>query len=64
MPEVIDTPIPSLATVAKIMGVSKKRVKEIERMIDELPSVNRRRIPTRQAGNRRKSARPETGRRS
>jgi hypothetical protein len=64
MAVVIDTPIPSVATVARMMGVSPKRVKEIERMIDALPSANRRRVSKRRAGNGQKSARPRSSRRS
>jgi len=64
MAVIIDTPFPSVATVARIMGVSPKRVKEIQRMVDALPSADRRRVSKRRARNGQKSARPRNGRRS
>ena len=64
MAVIIDTPIPSVATVARMMGVSPKRVKEIQRMVDALPSADRRRVSKRREGNGQKSARPRGGRRS
>jgi hypothetical protein len=64
MAVIIDTPIPSVRTVARMMGVSPERVKEIERMVDTLPSADRRRVSKRRARNGQKSARPRSGRRS
>jgi len=61
MAVLIDTPFPSVATVARIMGVSPKRVKEIERMIDALPSADSRRLSKRRSRNGQKSARPRSG---
>ena len=40
MAVLIDTPVPSVKTVARMLGVPPERVKEIERMVDELPSPN------------------------
>jgi len=64
MAVVIDTPFPSVATVARIMGVSPKCVKEIQRMVDALPSADRRHVSKRRSRNGQNSARPRSGRRS
>jgi hypothetical protein len=65
MPVVIDTPIPSVKTVAQMMGVSPERVKEIERMVEALPSPkHRRNVSNQRARKVRGSARPRSGRRS
>jgi hypothetical protein len=63
MPVIIDTPIPSVKTVARMMGVSMERVKEIQRMVDALPSAERRRVTKRRPRNGQKSAKPRSGRR-
>ena len=65
MPVRIETPFPSLQEVAKTMGVSAERVKEIERLIEEQSKTLRRgRVSSRRSGNGRGSARPRNGRRS
>jgi hypothetical protein len=65
MAVIIDTPIPSVKTVARMMGVSPERVKEIQRMVDALPSPeHRRNVSNRRSGKVRRSARSRSGRRS
>jgi len=63
MAVIIDTPIPSVRTVARMMGVSPERVKEIQRMVEALPSTDRRRVSKRRSRNGQRSARPRSGRR-
>ncbi len=61
----IETPFPSLHKVAKTLGVSAQRVKEIERLIEEQSKTQRRgRVSSRRSSNGRRSARPRNGRRS
>ena len=61
----IETPFPSVHKVAKTLGVSAERVKEIERLIEERSKAERRApVSNRRSGNRRRSARSRNGRRS
>lgn len=61
----IETPFPSVHTVAKTVGVSAERVKEIERLLEARPKAARPSgVSNRRSGNRRRSARPRSGRRS
>jgi hypothetical protein len=60
----IDTPFPSVRTVAKIVGVSAERVKEIERLLEARPKAARSsRVSHGRSGNGRRSARSRSGRR-
>ena len=60
----IATPFPSLHEVAKTVGVSAERVKEIERLIEERSKAERRgRVSHRRSGNGRRSAGSRSGRR-
>jgi len=59
----IETPFPSMRKVAKTLGVSPERVKEIERLVEQHykahgdgPGLNGR------SGNKRENARPRNGR--
>jgi hypothetical protein len=62
---VIDTPFPSMRKVAKTLGVSVERAKEIERLVEERYKVRGDgRGPSRRSGNKRGSARSRRGRRS
>ena len=61
----IETPFPSVHTVAKIVGVSAERVKEIERMVEAPPKTTRHSLVfKRRSGNGRRSARSRNGQRS
>ena len=61
----IETPFPSMKKLAKTVGVSAERVKEIERLIEEGSKAKRRsRVSNRPSGNRRRSVRSRSGRRS
>jgi hypothetical protein len=61
----IETPFPSVHTIAKIIGVSAERVKEIERLLEAPPKVARQsHVSNRRSGNGRRSARSRSGRRS
>ena len=62
---VIETPFPSIQKVAKTLGVSKERVKEIERLIEarysKAPEDGR--VPSQRSGKGRRSARSRSGQR-
>ena len=64
MAVLIDTPVPSVKTVARMLGVPPQRVKEIERMVDALPSPDRRNLPKRRSPKVHRSVRSRGGRRS
>ncbi len=60
----IETPFPSMHKVARTVGVSAERVKEIERLIDEHSNAERHGpVSKRRSGSRRKSVRPRNDRR-
>jgi hypothetical protein len=62
---VIETPFPSMRQVAKTLGVSAERAKEIERLVEKHSKANGDgRVPNRRSGNKRESARSRNGRRS
>ena len=65
MAVVIETPFPSIQKVAKTLGVSKERVKEIERLIEarysKAPEDGR--VSSQRSGKGRRSARSRSGRR-
>ena len=61
----IETPFPSVHTVAKTVGVSAERVKEIERLVEARPKAARHSlVSNRRSGSGRRSARSRSGRRS
>ena len=60
----IETPFPSMRKVAKTLGVSVERGKEIERLVEkQYKAHGDGRVLNRQSGNKRESARPRNGRR-
>ena len=64
MAVLIETPFPSMRKVAKTLGVSAERAKEIERLVEEHSKANGDgRVLNRRSGNKRESARPRNGRR-
>ena len=65
MAVLIETPFPSMRKVARTLGVSEKRVKEIERLVEEHSKAHGDgRVVKRRSGTKRESARPLGGRRS
>ena len=61
----IETPFPSMHKVARTVGVSAERVQEIERLIEKRSKAERGgRVSYRRSGNRRRSVRSRSGRRS
>ena len=60
----IETPFPSMRKVARTLGVSAERVKEIERLVEEHSKAHGNgRDLNRRSGNKRESARSRNGRR-
>ena len=60
----IETPFPSMRKVAKTLGVSVERAKEIERLVEKhYKERGDGRVLNRQSGNKRESARSRNGRR-
>ena len=60
----IETPFPSMRKVAKTLGISVERAKEIERLVEEHSKANGDgRVQHRRSGHKRESARPLNGRR-
>ena len=64
MAVLIETPFPSMRKVARTLGVSAERVKEIERLVEQHSKANGDgRVQHRRSGHKRESARPLNGRR-
>ncbi len=60
----IETPFPSMRKVARTLGVSAERVKEIERLVEEHSKANGDGgVLNRRSVHKRESARPLNGRR-
>jgi hypothetical protein len=56
MPVRIETPFPSVRTVARTIGVSAERVKEIERLVAKRSKAERRRSASRRRSNSRRGS--------
>jgi len=60
----IETPFPSMRKVAKTLGVSAERAKEIERLVEKRYKAGPgERVLNRRSGNKRRSSRSRGGRR-
>ncbi|MGC9998205.1 MAG: hypothetical protein ABSE79_23055 [Terriglobia bacterium] len=63
MAVVIETPFPSMRKVAKTLGVSVERGKEIERLVEKhYEALAKGPVFKLRSGNKRESARPRNGR--